>query len=251
CTAALASARSSAAAFNSSGMIKSRASITAIASMTSASAAPSNPDRPGTAQRLATTLPIASAATATMARREEPCARRSRLNEIAVILLRSRCPKSPLLRSLADAVRRFGRAEPPAQLGAQLLGNVHGVDTVADDLRPDKDDQLGTLFGLVGIAEELAELAELVDQRQSRPRGRVVLADQAGEQHGLPIGDRDRALDAPLRDRRRQAAGAAGCGVRDFLLNVEQHVAVRVDARHDAQDDAGVAIVDGVDHRVV
>ena len=44
-------------------------------------------------------------------------------------------------------------------------------------------------------------------------------------------------------------AGAAGRDVADLLLDVEQHIAVGVDARHDAQDDAGVAIVDRVDDR--
>src|ERR1044072_7915955 len=48
---------------------------------------------------------------------------------------------------------------------------------------------------------------------------------------------------------RREAAGAARRHVGDFLLEVEQHVAVGIDARHAAQDHAGVAIVDGVDHR--
>ena len=70
-------------------------------------------------------------------------------------------------RLLLHAIARVGGAEPPSQLGAHLLGDAHRIDAVADDLRPDEDDQLGALLGLVVVAEQLAELAELVDDRQA------------------------------------------------------------------------------------
>src|SRR4051812_22208941 len=67
----------------------------------------------------------------------------------------------------AGAVVRVGGAQPAAQLGAQLLGHAHRIDAVADDLRADEDDKLGALCALVVAAEQLAEFAELVDQRQA------------------------------------------------------------------------------------
>ena len=52
------------------------------------------------------------------------------------------------------------------------------------------------------------------------------------------------------RDRRRQRGRICGRDVADLLLDLEPDIAVGVDARDDAQNDAGVAIVDGVDDRV-
>ena len=43
----------------------------------------------------------------------------------------------------------------------------------------------------------------------------------------------------------------AGRDVRGFLLDVDDDIAVGADPRHDAQDDAGVAIIDRADDRVV
>ena len=57
------------------------------------------------------------------------------------------------------------------------------------------------------------------------------LADQSGQQHGLSAGDRDRACHPALRHGRGQRAGVGVVGDRaDFLLDVQQHVAVGVDA---------------------
>src|SRR5258705_4823957 len=97
------------------------------------------------------------------------------------------------------SIDRLRGAELAAQLGAQFLGDAHCVDAVADDLRPDEDDQFGALRRLGVAADQLAEIAELIHQRNAGAVAAGVLADQAGEQHGLPAGDTDRAFHFSLR----------------------------------------------------
>src|SRR4051812_33967881 len=86
---------------------------------------------------------------------------------------------------LAHPIIRVRGAQTSAQLGAQFLGDAHRIDTVAHDLRPDENDQFGALCDLVVAAEQLAELAELIDQRQTAAAVRARLADESREQDGL------------------------------------------------------------------
>src|SRR6478672_3423343 len=114
-------------------MMNQRASITAIAVARSASAAPNQPGRPGAAPRLTAQAASAAAIIAHAASgRSRQDARRSPtgIGDISLFLHEA----------------RIGGAEPPLQLGAHLLGDPHRVNAVADDLRPDKDDQLGALL---------------------------------------------------------------------------------------------------------
>src|ERR1700737_4176545 len=69
-------------------------------------------------------------------------------------------------------------ADLAAQLGAQFLGDVHGIDAIADDLRPDEDDQLGALGRLGVAADQLAQLAKLIHQRNAGAIAAGVLADE-------------------------------------------------------------------------
>src|SRR3569833_867090 len=99
-------------------------------------------------------------------------------------------------------------ADAAAQLRAQFLGDVVGIGAIADDLRPDEDDQLGSRAGLVLMREGVAESGNLVEYRDAVAASVLLLADQARQQFCLPGCDRDRALDPPFGDRRRQAGAA-------------------------------------------
>src|SRR5215213_584114 len=194
--------------------------------MISASPQPNTPNSPGATIRLAMQAAGASSAIAIAASgRSRHPARRSTIERSAMLL---------------PVETRVRGPDPAAQLRAHLLGDAHRVDTVADDLRPDEDDQLGALSGFVVAADQLAKLAELIDQRNAAAAVLLTLADQSGEQNRLTARNRDRAFDAALRHGRRQATGATGRDIRDLLLDIEQDVAVGVDARHHAQDHAGV-----------
>src|SRR5215468_996663 len=122
-----------------------------------------------------------------------------------------------------------------------------GIRPVADDLRPNENDQLGAL-GLVGLMPEgVAETGNLVEYRNGIAGAVLLLADKARQQYRLAVRDRDLALDPSFGDRRRQAASAGRRHVADLLLDIESHASIDADARGDPQDDAGVAIVDSVD----
>src|SRR5579864_3418144 len=133
------------------------------------------------------------------------------------------------------------------ELGAHLLGHHAGVDGIADHRRPDEDDQLGADFGAVLLREQVADAGNLVEHRNALPRAVGFIADQAGEQHRLSTGDRNLALDAAVGDRRRQAARGARRDARGFLFDLDDDIAIGADPRYDAQDDAGVAIIDRAD----
>src|SRR4051794_28170558 len=142
-------------------------------------------------------------------------------------------------------------SDTAAQFGAQFLGDVVGIGAVADDLRPYEDDQLGSSTLLVLMREGIPKALYLVQQRNAVAAAVLLLADQASQQHGLAGCNRDRALDAALRDGRGQARGAVWRHVADLLLDLEPDIAVDIDAWRYPQDDAGVSIIDGVDHGVV
>src|ERR1700748_2203257 len=96
-------------------------------------------------------------------------------------------------RSHGEIIR--ARSDAAAQLRAQLFGDVMGVRSVADDLRPDEDDQLGPRGRLVLMRGGIATPLDLVQHRNAAAVAILLLADQAGEQHGLPGCDRERTLD--------------------------------------------------------
>src|SRR6202041_2985878 len=148
------------------------------------------------------------------------------------------------------SVRFIGgaRTNGAAQLGAKFFGNRMRVRAVSNDLGADEDDQLGAHLRIVLVGERIAYALKFIEQWNAAFVLVLLVLDQAGQQHRLAVGDRNRALDLPLLDGRVQGVGcAAGQNVADLLLDLESHVAIGADARRDVQDDAGVSIVDSVD----
>src|SRR5262245_28411133 len=96
------------------------------------------------------------------------------------------------------------RSNAAAQFRSQLFGDMVGIQAVADDLRTYENDQLGPGSLLVLMREGITKSRDFIKQGDAVAVSVLLLADQAGEQHGLPAGDRDRALDPPLGDGRRQ-----------------------------------------------
>src|SRR6476659_5995994 len=102
---------------------------------------------------------------------------------------------------------------------------VYGV---ADDLRPDEDDELGALHRLVLVRERVTEQAgQLIEHRNAVAPEVLRLADETGEQHGLAVGDAERAAHFALRDGRGQQAGRISVGdVADLLLDNKQEISI-------------------------
>src|SRR5580698_8502193 len=216
---------------NVSGTMKWRMSLNAIASISKASAAPNAPRQSGLAAKLKPTASAPINMGSTVLRTGEPA---------------SRTQDGSFMQAGEVTSNQVA-----VKLGAQLLRHHVGVDGIADDGRADEDDQLGAHFGAALLREQVADAGNLVEHRDALPRPIGLVADQAGEQDGLAAGDRNRALDAAVGDRRRQARRRARLDARAFLLDVDNDIAAGADARHHAQDDAGIAIVDGADHRIV
>ena len=138
----------------------------------------------------------------------------------------------------AGPARMFGSGRTvPTALSAWCATprRPHRIDAVADDLRPDEDDQLGALRATCSGARTASPTRrELIEQRNAAARCLFcVLADQAGEQHGLAA-RRPRSSSSPgAANRRRQRCRRCWRrDVADLLLDVEHDVAVGVDARH-------------------
>src|SRR6201995_5139812 len=121
------------------------------------------------------------------------------------------------------------------------------VRAVSNDLGADEDDQLGAHLRIVLIGERIAYALKFIQQRNAAFVLVLLVLDQPGQQYGLAVGDRNRALDLPLLDGRVQGVGcAAGHNVAYLLLDLKSHVAIGADARGAVQDDAGVSIVEGL-----
>src|SRR5262249_39951308 len=155
-----------------------------IASMTSASRAPTTPRMPGSANRLAAALVIATQIIAASAWIR---GRATSGSSVCLIVLSSQ------LRG-QRAARRLGACGSP-QFRTEFLGHDMRIDTVADDLRPDEDDELGADEPIGAVGKDAAERArQLVEQGDATAAALLALADEAGQQHGLAVGDRNRAL---------------------------------------------------------
>src|SRR6202035_189765 len=151
-------------------------SLSAIASISNASAAPNAPRQSGLAAKL---KPTASAPIKTMT---------STLPRTGVPA--SRTQDGPIMQA-----GEVSSDQVAPQFGAQFLGHHVSVDGIADDGRADEDDQLGAHFRAALLREQVADAGNLVEHRDALPRPIDLVADQAGEQHGLTAGDRNRALD--------------------------------------------------------
>src|SRR6267378_3082487 len=141
----------------------------------------------------------------------------------------------------------WNRADGAAQLGAQFLRNKAGIHAVANDLRADEDDQYGSAVRFVLVREDVAQILNLIEQRNAAAVEILLLLNQARQQHRLAARDPDRALDLSLREGRIAADAVRILNLADLLFDIEPHVAVGVDARHHTQDNADAAVVDGVD----
>src|SRR5215470_15432083 len=143
------------------------------------------------------------------------------------------------------------RSHAATQFRPQLFRDIGRVRAIADDLGTDEDNQFGAR-SLLGLTRKgIAQPGDFVQQRNAAARSVLLFADQSGQQDGLSGGDRNRAFHPPLRNRRRQAGGRCRRDVAYFLLDIEPDIAVDVDTGRYPQDDASVAIVDGVDDGVV
>src|SRR5262249_33798691 len=153
--------------------------------VTRASKAPRAPPRLGSANRLAATLAIAAQTIAAwMGNRDRVTGRSS----VCLIVM------SAQLRGQRTA--RCLRARSPSEFGAQLFGNEVRIDAVADDLRPDEDDELGADRPVGAVREGAAERArQFVEQRDAGAAALLTLANETGHEHGLAAGDGNRALD--------------------------------------------------------
>src|SRR5262249_60010282 len=107
------------------------------------------------------------------------------------------------------------------QLVAEFLGDRAGIDAVSNQLRPDEDDDLGSRPAVVGGAEQAAQTPDVAQPRYSVPRVPRAVADQAAEQYGLPAHCRDRRMNAPLRDRRRQRLLRVVGNARNLLIDLQ------------------------------
>src|SRR5262245_11598909 len=96
------------------------------------------------------------------------------------------------------------------QARAQLLSDTAGIARIADHLRSNEHDKLGSLGGSFSVAQEIAEDGNLRDTRQAVFVGIALFADETTERHHLPAVDRNGAGDAPLRYGGRQGLGALG-----------------------------------------
>ena len=106
------------------------------------------------------------------------------------------------------------RANASAAIGYVLAEEVRynersaadalGIEGVTDHLRLDEDDDFRPRAVLAGVAEYVAEIFDLVEARYTGFVVVLLLADEAAEQHGLAARHRDRRVNAPLRNGRRQ-----------------------------------------------
>src|SRR5262249_165742 len=126
-----------------------------------------------------------------------------------------------------------------------FLGHAARIDAVADDLRANEDDQLGSLPAASVVGKGIADPIQLFEDWNAGSAAVLGFADQAGEQDGLAACNRDRTPDLALRDGRGQGPWVGVVrDIADLVLNVEEHVSIHVDPWHDAQDNARGAIVD-------
>src|SRR6202012_3477691 len=109
---------------------------------------------------------------------------------------------------IVDALSK-GRARTngTAQFGTEFFGNRMRVHTVANDLRTDEDDQLRTRLRVVLVRERVADAFDLIEQGNAAAVLVLLVLDQASQQHGLSVGDGNRAFDLPLLDGRGQRRG--------------------------------------------
>src|SRR6202035_2095752 len=82
---------------------------------------------------------------------------------------------------------------------SEFLGDGLRLGAVANQHRPNENDDLGALLGLGGRPEQIAEIFDLVEARHPRLGRILLLADQPSEQHRLTAGYLDGRVDAPLR----------------------------------------------------
>ena len=89
-----------------------------------------------------------------------------------------------------DWRRSRGRPETP-HLRPQILHNALRIPAVADDLRPNEDEELGALRRAKRARECRTQHRDHIEPRNSTAAPLLPLAHQAAEQNGLPARDRN------------------------------------------------------------
>src|SRR5258708_38621221 len=120
------------------------------------------------------------------------------------------------------------------------------IHAVADNLRADEDDQLGTGRLSVLMGEGVAQARNLIEQGNAVSGAVLLFTDQSGQQHRLTGGHGNRTPDLSFGNSRGQARGGGRRNVADFLFDVEADISGDVDAGRNPQNDASVSIVDRV-----
>ena len=91
-----------------------------------------------------------------------------------------------------------GAARNPASSPA-ILRNALRIPAIADDLRPNEDEELGALRRPKGTRKRRTEDRDHIEPRDSAAAPFLPLTHQAAEQNRLPACDRDRAPYPTLR----------------------------------------------------
>ncbi len=123
-----------------------------------------------------------------------------------------------------------------AHFRSQLFGDDGCVSAVMDDLRPNEEDQFGAGDRVVLRTECVPNNRDSVQDGNAGMGDVLSFLDQSGEQHGLPVRDRQLALHSALGNRRSQIGGRGGGDTvsevidhgADFLLDVEKDGAVGI-----------------------
>src|SRR3954447_8443318 len=169
-------------------MMNSCASRCAIAVMAIASSAPNTPPTFGAIYRLR------AAAAAPLSANGSRCLKAafSRGAVCAATLIPQTCPlvrERSLDHRWRKRLNRAGRLEitdlAAAHFRAQFLGDMGGVNTVADDLRTDEDDQLRPRQSAPIAAAGVPEERDLIDDRDRAATSVLRLVDQSCQQNGL------------------------------------------------------------------
>jgi len=121
-----------------------------------------------------------------------------------------------------------------------------GAAVVGHDMRTQEDHQVGLLAGLAVGAEQRAQHGHLRQRRHLVVAGAPAVLDQAAEHHQPAVAHHHLGLDgAPAGGRSARAAGAGHRG--RFLEEGQPDLAVGADLRLDAQRDAHVLALDGLE----
>src|SRR5215510_7125394 len=88
-------------------------------------------------------------------------------------------------------LRRNFRSKYATHFGTQLSGDSVCVNSITNDLRSDKDDQLSPLHASRRTREQICYARNLIESWNSFATTILALADQTSKQHSLSARDRN------------------------------------------------------------